>query len=115
MSAAVLARPGAKNGKHRYTDVSECRANLSTLLVCAAALVLTSACSHSSSPLPAEVMVDGSLVTLVREREGYDDLTVHERSPRILIDGAGGGSVVTHSHTPLGLHSQTPPIFKANS
>ena len=54
MSAAVLARPGAKNDKHRYTDVSECRANLSTLLVCAAALVLTCACSHSSSPPPAE-------------------------------------------------------------
>jgi diaminopimelate decarboxylase len=37
---------------------------------------------YNSMPLPAEVMVDGGVVTLVRRRESYDDLTAHEREPQ---------------------------------
>ncbi len=40
---------------------------------------------YNSTPLPAEVMVDGGGVTLVRRRESYDDLTAHELDP-VLVD-----------------------------
>jgi diaminopimelate decarboxylase len=33
---------------------------------------------YNSMPLPAEVLVDGDRVELIRRRETYDDLTVHE-------------------------------------
>jgi diaminopimelate decarboxylase len=40
---------------------------------------------YNSMPLPAEVMVDAGVATLVRRREQYDDLTAHELEPRPLL------------------------------
>ncbi len=34
---------------------------------------------YNSSPLPPEVLVDGTRATVVRRRESYDDLIAHER------------------------------------
>jgi diaminopimelate decarboxylase len=36
---------------------------------------------YNASPLPAEVMIDGTSVSRVRQRESYDDLTAHELHP----------------------------------
>lgn len=36
---------------------------------------------YNSLPLPAEVLVDGDTVTVIRRRETYDDLMAHERVP----------------------------------
>ncbi len=41
---------------------------------------------YNSMPLPAEVMVDGGTVTLVRRRESYDDLTAHERVTHSVLE-----------------------------
>lgn len=47
----------------------------------AGAYGMVMASRYNSSPLPAEVMVDGRRATLVRRRESYDDLTAHELDP----------------------------------
>ena len=39
---------------------------------------------YNSMPLPAEILVTGEQCTVVRRREGYDDLTVHELRPEPL-------------------------------
>lgn len=40
---------------------------------------------YNSLPLPAEALVDGRTVLLVRRRERYDDLTAHEADPVIVL------------------------------
>lgn len=50
----------------------------------AGAYGMVMASRYNASPLPAEVLVDGSRVTVIRERETYDDLIAHERSPRVV-------------------------------
>jgi diaminopimelate decarboxylase len=44
----------------------------------AGAYGMVMASRYNSSPLPAEVMVHGDRVMVVRQRETYDDLTAHE-------------------------------------
>ncbi len=39
---------------------------------------------YNSMPLPAEILVSGERCTVVRRREGYDDLTAHELGPEPL-------------------------------
>jgi diaminopimelate decarboxylase len=40
---------------------------------------MSMASRYNSSPLPAEVLVDGSTFEVVRRRESYADLVAHER------------------------------------
>lgn len=44
----------------------------------AGAYGMSMASRYNSHPLPAEVLVDGSLASIVRRRETYDDLVAHE-------------------------------------
>ncbi len=48
----------------------------------AGAYGMTMASRYNSMPLPAEVMVDGADVVVIRRRETYDDLTAHELVPQ---------------------------------
>jgi diaminopimelate decarboxylase len=62
----------------------------------AGAYGMSMASRYNSSPLPAEVLVDGGTATIVREREDYDTLVAHERAARPLaVESpaltAGGG------------------------
>jgi diaminopimelate decarboxylase len=50
----------------------------------AGAYGMVMASRYNTMPLPAEVMVDGDEVTLVRRRETYDDTTAHELKPSTL-------------------------------
>ena len=45
----------------------------------AGAYGMSMASRYNSSPLPAEVLVDGDRLTVVRRRETYEDLVAHER------------------------------------
>jgi diaminopimelate decarboxylase len=45
----------------------------------AGAYGMSMASRYNSSPLPAEVLVDGLHFTTVRRRETYEDLVAHER------------------------------------
>jgi diaminopimelate decarboxylase len=45
----------------------------------AGAYGMSMASRYNSSPLPAEVLVDGERFTVVRRRETYEDLVAHER------------------------------------
>jgi diaminopimelate decarboxylase len=45
----------------------------------AGAYGMSMASRYNSSPLPAEVLVDGRQFTTVRRRETYEDLVAHER------------------------------------
>lgn len=45
----------------------------------AGAYGMSMASRYNSSPLPAEVLVDGNAFTVVRRRETYEDLVAHER------------------------------------
>ncbi len=45
----------------------------------AGAYGMSMASRYNSSPLPAEVLVDGMEFTTVRRRETYEDLVAHER------------------------------------
>jgi diaminopimelate decarboxylase len=45
----------------------------------AGAYGMSMASRYNSSPLPAEVLVDGSTFEVVRRRESYADLVAHER------------------------------------
>ena len=45
----------------------------------AGAYGMSMASRYNSSPLPAEVLVDGLEFTTVRRRETYEDLVAHER------------------------------------
>ena len=45
----------------------------------AGAYGMSMASRYNSSPLPAEVLVDGPEFTTVRRRETYEDLVAHER------------------------------------
>jgi diaminopimelate decarboxylase len=45
----------------------------------AGAYGMSMASRYNSSPLPAEVLVDGSGFEIVRRRETYADLVAHER------------------------------------
>jgi len=54
----------------------------------AGAYGMVMASRYNSSPLPAEVLVNGDAAELVRKRETYDDLTVHETGIVIAGDAA---------------------------
>jgi len=45
----------------------------------AGAYGMSMASRYNSSPLPAEVLVDGDKFSTVRRRETYEDLVAHER------------------------------------
>ena len=45
----------------------------------AGAYGMSMASRYNSSPLPAEVLVEGDRMTVVRRRETYEDLVAHER------------------------------------
>ena len=45
---------------------------------------MSMASRYNSSPLPAEVLVDGTRATVVRARETFDTLVEHERHTREL-------------------------------
>lgn len=66
----------------------------------AGAYGMVMASRYNSSPLPAEVLVDGGAASLVRRRERYDDLTEHERSPEALIGGASPGAASISTRAP---------------
>ena len=51
---------------------------------------------YNSMPLPAEVMVEGREVVLIRRRESYDDLTAHERETESLFTVAHSKTMVGH-------------------
>jgi diaminopimelate decarboxylase len=53
---------------------------------------------YNASPLPAEIIVDGSEATIIRHRERYDDLTAHERDVVSLTLPSGGRKGVVHDH-----------------
>ncbi|MBX3355189.1 MAG: diaminopimelate decarboxylase [Phycisphaeraceae bacterium] len=55
----------------------------------AGAYGMTMASRYNSSPLPAEVLVDGDTATVVRQREAWDDLMAHESAPVPLKVSAG--------------------------
>lgn len=57
----------------------------------AGAYGMSMASRYNSRPMPAEVLVSGSDVTVCREHETYDDLTAHELHPKRL-ELPGGGS-----------------------
>lgn len=63
----------------------------------AGAYGMTMASRYNSMPMPAEVLVDGETVTLVRRRESYDDLTEHETEPRVLSGPVAGSARRTGS------------------
>jgi diaminopimelate decarboxylase len=48
----------------------------------AGAYGMSMASRYNSSPLPAEVMVDGDRCTVIRRRETYADITAHELNPQ---------------------------------
>jgi len=50
----------------------------------AGAYGMSMASRYNSSPLPAEVLVSGGSSEIVRERETYESLVEHERTPRAL-------------------------------
>ena len=52
----------------------------------AGAYGMTMSSRYNSMPLPAEVMVDGRSVALIRRRETYDDLTAHELDVGTAVD-----------------------------
>lgn len=47
---------------------------------------------YNSMPLPAEVLVDGEKMMVVRQRESYDDLTAHEQHVEVLTSGGAKAS-----------------------
>jgi hypothetical protein len=68
---------------------------------------------YNSSPLPAEVMVDGTRAIQVRQREAYSDLTAHEMEPVDVLGAKssfGGNAVQAPQSGDSGV-----PTFKASS
>jgi len=57
----------------------------------AGAYGMTMASRYNSSPLPAEVLVDGDRAEVVRRRESYDDLFMHELEA-VPLRSTGGSS-----------------------
>ncbi|MBL9148734.1 MAG: diaminopimelate decarboxylase [Phycisphaerae bacterium] len=53
----------------------------------AGAYGMAMASRYNAQPLPAEALVDGSKLTVIRARERYEDLVAHERSPIALATG----------------------------
>ena len=51
----------------------------------AGAYGMSMASRYNSSPLPAEVLVSGNRVELIRRRETVDDLVEHERNVTVLL------------------------------
>lgn len=70
----------------------------------AGAYGMTMANRYNSMPLPAEVMVDGDRVELIRRRERYDDLTAHELEPVELISPHAGAIQIPPHHSSLRPH-----------
>jgi diaminopimelate decarboxylase len=53
----------------------------------AGAYGMAMASRYNAQPLPAEALVDGSRLSIVRQRESYEDLVAHERIPVPLVTG----------------------------
>lgn len=53
----------------------------------AGAYGMAMASRYNSHPLPAEALVDGSTLAIVRKRESYEDLIAHERVPVPVVTG----------------------------
>jgi diaminopimelate decarboxylase len=53
----------------------------------AGAYGMAMASRYNATPLPAEVLVDGSKLSIVRRRETYEDLVAHERIPEPIVTG----------------------------
>jgi diaminopimelate decarboxylase len=58
----------------------------------AGAYGMTMASRYNSMPMPAEVLVDGETVTLVRRRERYEDLIEHETEPGVVTAPVAGAA-----------------------
>ena len=48
-------------------------------VLCAGAYGMTMASNYNTRTRPCEVMVDGDVAHLIRERERFEDLIAHER------------------------------------
>lgn len=53
----------------------------------AGAYGMSMASRYNAHPLPAEALVDGSTLAIVRRRETYEDLVAHERIPQPVVTG----------------------------
>jgi diaminopimelate decarboxylase len=53
----------------------------------AGAYGMAMASRYNAHPLPAEALVDGSTLAIVRQRENYEDLIAHERTPVPIVTG----------------------------
>jgi diaminopimelate decarboxylase len=53
----------------------------------AGAYGMAMASRYNAHPLPAEVLVDGSTLSIIRRRESYEDLVSHERIPVPVVTG----------------------------
>ncbi len=53
----------------------------------AGAYGMSMASRYNAHPLPAEALVDGSTLAIVRKRETYEDLVAHERTPQPVVTG----------------------------
>lgn len=66
----------------------------------AGAYGMSMASRYNSSPLPAEVLVDGDQAELIRRRESYDDLFAHELSTQTLAIDSHAAEPTTHARVP---------------
>jgi diaminopimelate decarboxylase len=53
----------------------------------AGAYGMAMASRYNAHPLPAEALVDGSRLSIIRQRESYEDLIAHERAPQPVVTG----------------------------
>ena len=53
----------------------------------AGAYGMAMASRYNAHPLPAEALVDGSTLAIIRTRESYEDLVAHERLPVPVVTG----------------------------
>ena len=64
----------------------------------AGAYGMSMASRYNSSPLPAEVLVDGARATVVRARETYETLVEHEARPQDLALSLAAPTATAHAH-----------------
>jgi diaminopimelate decarboxylase len=60
----------------------------------AGAYGMSMASRYNSSPLPAEILVTGSTVEIVRARETFDTIIEHELAPRRLVIASDAGTMI---------------------
>lgn len=73
----------------------------------AGAYGMSMASRYNSSPLPAEVLVDGDRFELIRRRESYDDLMAHELP--LPARAAGDAAASSPSEPPAASTAPAPP------